>query len=1373
MKKIIFAALIICEFAFASVQIITSSPYGFDGILTAENPIVINSPHPGFTDIIIPNGSLDGDFGGPFLPSYRFLIELPAYGDASVRISSYSSVEIPITSPPSPLQPPRPKSRPQPSFSYNQDLYDNHKSSPIAEIIPMGIMRGRNLGILILRPLGYDSKRNILEFRKNIEFHIDYDKHLDPVSPRMASGWADMLLSSTLLAPMDIPRVFDYPSEYLIITDNEFASHLNEFIQFKEQQGYKVTVASVDTIGADTLSIKAFVQDAYDSWDIPPDFLLIVGDVDRVPTLRRGTGWTNYPTDQYYVMVEGADYFPDIACGRMSVESLPELNAILDKTMAYGRFDFSETSWLRRFVLPACGTDGDYELCMGTHRYCAEEHLPPSDFDVDTIFAYFGGTGADLIASINTGAAVVDYSGHGLETEWSNPNVDVSDLPGLTNNGKFGLVISNACLTNTFNYTSPCLGETWIRQTNKAAVAHIAGSASTYWDEDDWWQRSVFDAVFDYGYHAAASFMYRGCMEVELRGSTAGDYYFHIYHILGDPSMGFYWGEPEPIVADFPAIIPIGLTTLNLDVPESTIVSVWSPSGTRGSAYSIGGTASILMDPPPVAGDTLNIYCYKANFFEPIWEKIPVAPLVAYTIDPESLVVSTPGTISIYMGDTLGTPVVGATIVIDGIAMAETLTTDATGNASYSFTPSYAEILQITGYNPLGELAFVEYITVGGGTTLIPALIDAASPIVHIWDSLAVGVQGQIGFESTEYPVLWCLSGLGLDTCGTSIDSVVIEITPEITGNYVLMTVAEGYAVGNSSVRAALCEGIFDGELTDGSGTPVSDVRIALYPAGADTSITERTALLISDSAGDFESDDEIQLGYYDLYLTGFGWEDTVITNHIHHADGGYDFEINRANFGSISIGAADDFGSPIMAEIHILRDGKTLVGYSRTGEIHLDSLPFHDYTVHISARDKSIYRRTIALDSDTVISALLQPARANVLLLSIEDDLSADNIEVDLIAQGLTVVRKNYMPALDTTFHYEFVIYSAGGGSEGDVCSDVTGGKLLEYRDNGIKLLIEGGEMAYTFYNNDETEVLDSLLMISGWMGDDPSSSNLILNSEPDSAIELARNPATLPSIVSPRSTGHWDYEYFDIVAPSVSMILYSIGSGSRAGVTYYPDSYGKGLHRISQMFFKYDDALTTPFANEKILRNIAEWLRPPDFDHSVLLARAWVPAGEAGDIQVIGGGDTTTTDAGGRFRLMMSPGDHNIAFSAPHIADTMFAGIELEAGEIRTGDVFTLATAGIDEFEKPNEFSLTRVYPNPFNGRIAFDVSAPEKAEIGLAIFDISGRKVHFEELQIEGRGKFVWDTSLEMDLPSGIYFYKITFPASDYSGKVLLIK
>ncbi len=1367
-------SLLLVLTVFGAIDVFHADWSGFSGRLVADRPIIKESAEGDFVDITFPESALDGDFGGPLVPSYRYLIELPQDGDADVQISSFSSYLIEIPAPLSPLQPPRHKDAATAPFILKQELYDSYEQPIIAEIIPLGVMRGRKLGALVIRPFAYDPSANTLEIRTNIEFRVTYDRPLTQPPARLTSRWADHLLGTTLLSPMSVPRVFDLPPQYLILTSNYFASHLNEFVQYKEQQGFIVTVATVDSIGADTVSIKNFVRNAYTTWDIPPDFVLIIGDVDRVPALRRGSGWSNYPTDQYYVMVDGSDYFPDIACGRMSVESLDELQAILDKTMKYGRFEFSETSWLRKVVLPACGTDGDYELCMGTHRYCASTHLPPSDFDVDTIFAYFGGTGADVIASVNSGAAVVDYSGHGLETEWSNPNVDIGDLPLLTNHGKFGLVISNACLTNRFNYTSsPCFGETWIRQPNKAAVAHIAGSASTYWDEDDWWQRTIFDAVFDYGYYAAASFMYRGCLEVELRGSSAADYYFHIYHVLGDPSMGFYWGEPAPIAVDLPLIIPVGLATLDIAAPESTIISVWSDMGTRGSAYSIGGVANIPLDPPPSAGDSIVVYCYRPNFYEPIWAKIPVAPLVAFSINPDSLIVVVHDTISVYVGDTLGIPIVGAKITIEGIALAETLFTDASGNAILPLTPIYSEVLKVTGFSPIGELTFVEYIPVGGGFPLMPISLEAGSPVVRIADSLAMGVPGEIGFESPSYPTLWCLRGYGVDTCATVTDSAVIHITPNFIGDLRLITAAEGYSLGYSTIRVANCAAPFTGSIGSIGGEPAGGMRIALYSAGSDTSTTDVTSVITSNASGSFSSAGAIRLGYYDLYISGFGWEDTVVTNHIHHVDGGYDFDVRRSNLNRLSVVATDEFGTPILAEIHVVRDNNVLLGYTRNGEITIDSLPSYGYKVHVAARDMAIYSEIVSLDGDTYIEAELSPARANVLLISIEDDLAADHIEADLIDFGLTVVRKNFVPALDTTFHYEFVIYSAGGGSDDDVCSEVTGRKLLEYRQAGINLLIEGGEIAYEYHNAAVAEVLDSLLMISNWFGDNPGANNLLLNPEPENALELARNPLSLPSIMAPRSIGYWDFFYFDIVAPTVSTILYTVGSSARAGVTYYPDINCQGLHRISHMFFKYDNALTTPYANQKALRNITEWLRPPDFEHGVLLARAWVPAGESGDIMVAGGGDTSMTDIDGKFRLQMEPGTHSIAFSAPHVADTVFFGISLDPGQIRTGDVFVLAVYGIDEVVKPGDYALTAVYPNPFNGRVAFDVQSPEQSEIEISIFDINGRMVHNEKIGILGKSTIVWDTSSDIELASGVYFYKIAFPNREIKGKVLLVK
>ncbi len=1364
--------LITCS-VFGIIEVTEIDSYGFSADIECDYPRITESNYGDFVDIEIAKGALDGGFGEPFMPAFRYLVELPIEGNAEVSISSHSSRYIDISAPPSPLQPPRRKNQSPPDFAFDRASYNNPPNRPIAEIKRFGIMRGRAIGILVVRPLSYDATTSRLEFRNNIDVRVSFDKPVSRRPARLASEWVDGMLESSIITPMDVPRVFDLPPHYLILTDDYFSSNLSEFVQFKEQQGYNVTVASVDTIGADTLSIKDFVSNAYHTWPIPPDYLLIVGDVDRVPTLRKSIGWDNYPTDQYFVMVDGSDYLPDIACGRMSVESLDELDAIVGKTIAYAKFDFDETDWLRHFILPACGTDGDYELCMGTQRYVASTHLPPSDYDVDTIFAYFGGTGAEVISALNEGAAVTDYSGHGLEDGWSNPTVGNSDVYALTNYGEFGLVISNACLTNRFDHDFPCFGEVWIRQENKGAVAHIAGSASTYWEEDDWWERTVFDMVFDNGYFAAASFMYRGCLEVEIRGSSAAEYYFNIYHTLGDPSLSFYWGEPEEITVHLPSIIPIGLSALNIDVPESTIVSVWAPSGTRGVAYSIGGSANVTLDPEPTAGDTLTVYCWRPNFYEPVWARIPVASLVAYTVNPDSLIVSVPDTISIYMGDTLGTPTPGATAVIEGIALIETLVTDSYGSARLPITPIYAETLQITGYNPIGELAFVEYLPVGGGSPILPIGIELASPLVRIYDSLATGVTGQIGFESPEYPCLWCLQGLGFDTCATVSDSAVIEVSPMEAGEIDLITAVEGYALGYSTIRAADCFAHFDGTVGGASGPPAEDIRLILYPAGSDTATTEYTATCISNAFGVFETEDEIKLGYYDAYISGFGWEDTVITDHIHHADGGYDFELQRSNLCSLSVISTDDLGSPILSEIYVIRDNNVLVGYSRTGELYLDSLPRYNYEVNVSAREKSIFKSTIYLESDTTVTASLQPARANVLLISIEDDLAADYIETNLGDFSLTVVRKDFMPAVDTTFHYEFVIYSAGGGSDGDVCSELTGHKLLEYRYAGIKLLIEGGEFAYSYYNAENEEVLDSLLMMSNWNGDDPGTSNLVLNDEPEHAIELAYNPATLPGLVTPRDVGHWDFEYFDLVTPSISDLLYSIGSTPQAGVSYYADVDCRGLHRIAHMFFKYDDALTTPYANEKILKNAVEWLRPPDFEHGVLLARAWVPGGESGDIGVNGGGDTTVTSADGRFRLQTPPGTHSLSFSATHIVDTVVTGIELGPGEIRSGDVYVLVATGIDELPKPDEYALTGLYPNPFNGRIAFEIQVPSAAEISLSIYDINGRRIHQFKDDFPGNRILVWDTSEDRELPSGVYFYKIEFPDREVSGKILLVK
>ena len=96
------------------------------------------------------------------------------------------------------------------------------------------------------------------------------------------------------------------------------------------------------------------------------------------------------------------------------------------------------------------------------------------------------------------------------------------------------------------------------------------------------------------------------------------------------------------------------------------------------------------------------------------------------------------------------------------------------------------------------------------------------------------------------------------------------------------------------------------------------------------------------------------------------------------------------------------------------------------------------------------------------------------------------------------------------------------------------------------------------------------------------------------------------------------------------------------------------------------------------------------------------------------------------------------------------------------------------------PNKFSLYQNYPNPFNPvtKIKFDI--PEfplskgglKGVVTLKIYDILGKEIQTlvnEQLQ-PGSYEVTFDGS---NLPSGIYFYKLTSGNFSATKKLVLLK
>ncbi|MDH4223357.1 MAG: T9SS type A sorting domain-containing protein, partial [candidate division Zixibacteria bacterium] len=114
--------------------------------------------------------------------------------------------------------------------------------------------------------------------------------------------------------------------------------------------------------------------------------------------------------------------------------------------------------------------------------------------------------------------------------------------------------------------------------------------------------------------------------------------------------------------------------------------------------------------------------------------------------------------------------------------------------------------------------------------------------------------------------------------------------------------------------------------------------------------------------------------------------------------------------------------------------------------------------------------------------------------------------------------------------------------------------------------------------------------------------------------------------------------------------------------------------------------------------------------------------------------------------------------AFFSDNMGNLMDANITMEA-----------------EKEVPRRFSLLQNNPNPFNPQTTISFALPEEGEVSLIIYNLKGQlvKVMVNQRLESGLHTFICDgkDNSGKDLPSGIYFYKLT--AGKYSKAKKMIK
>lgn len=618
-----------------------------------------------FSSIMLDGTYPSGEIGSPELPATHELLAVPFGATPSVSVISYTTKDYSLSEYGiSTIVPRQPSVRKDQKiddvqFVYNEEAYQTRglATAPEASIEVQGTMRGIRIGSLVINPVSYNAQSNTIRVFNDIEVEITFEGADIAETERMLvstySPYFDIVYKQMFnyRQIMDVyddhPDLMAYPVHMIIITPENYVSTLQPWLDWKIQKGFDVQVHTTAQTGNTYSAIHTYVQDLYNtgvSQGATPTFLILVGDTGQIPGTNGSA--TSKVTDLYYGSVDN-DYFPDMFYSRMSAENTTQLTSIIDKILQYEQYTMPDPTYLNNVTLIA-GWDNYWTNYVGkptiqyatTYYYNTEHGFTQVNSHVNQ--SQYNG----CYNALNTGVGFVNYTAHGDNQEWTQPNFTNSNVNQLTNADKYFLAMGNCCLSGNYGYGQPCFGEAMIRATNKGAYSYIGSCPYTYWYEDYYFgvgatntfsntpniantKTGVYDAVWmDDTYNTISSMTFLGNIAVcyahanNYQASISDLYYWQAYHVLGDGSIMPYRVNPTENTVSHDTEFPAGATSFTVNAEEGSYVGISQDNVLLGAAL-VDDSGSVSVTVTPVTSGQVRIVVTKPQR-QPYITDIPV-----------------------------------------------------------------------------------------------------------------------------------------------------------------------------------------------------------------------------------------------------------------------------------------------------------------------------------------------------------------------------------------------------------------------------------------------------------------------------------------------------------------------------------------------------------------------------------------------------------------------------------------------------------------------------------------------------------------------------------------------------------------------------
>jgi hypothetical protein len=618
--------------------------------------------------------------GKPELPVLTRLITLPSTGVVKIRITEVKSE---VVSPsrhdlkgllfPKQADQTKLQEKQKTGFMIDKELYGRREliKSDTVRVDYLGSIRNHILGTLSIAPVRYNPWLNQLEVITSMKIEIDIPLSENKTAEKTIESplFTESFDKGTLNFDSDevINGFTDKPVRMIILTDTSFAKALEPYISWKTQKGFRITTLyrGSEFAGNTFAEIKDTLNSIYNSStnsDPAPEYLLIVGDVNRIP-LSDGTSQVS---DMYWGEFDGnGDYLPDMYIGRLPVADTSALRHVLGKIIQYEKFEFADTNQFYKRTLVSAGNESGYSYLMnGQLKYAMNYYLNTENNIEGHVFYYPQSySSEDTIKElINNGVSFINYTGHGAVSGWLDPVIKLPEIALFTNKNMYPFVISNACQTAHFN-VAESMGNKMIVSEDKGAIGFIGCSNDSYWDEDFYWAVGVgtpnddpqysetglgaLDRLFHTHNELPSEWHitmgqvnYAGNLAVSSSTTSKKKYYWETYTLLGDPSVIPIIGTPGTYNISLPDTLPNGIRSISLSADPFSYVAI-SHWDTLWDASYASPSGSVVLDLPDRSDDSCLVVITGQNK-KPMIKKIYIGNVNKEYINLTSSLIADP-----------------------------------------------------------------------------------------------------------------------------------------------------------------------------------------------------------------------------------------------------------------------------------------------------------------------------------------------------------------------------------------------------------------------------------------------------------------------------------------------------------------------------------------------------------------------------------------------------------------------------------------------------------------------------------------------------------------------------------------------------------